>query len=81
MQSKKPNNINYEYSNFLEILKTEIGYFFKLSDKSTWTSKGRIGLKSRKQSILIRSMLKKFRELSIENEKFLKSNKKDKDET
>lgn len=81
MANKKLNSINNEYSNFLEMLKTEIGYFFKLSDKSTWSSKGRIGLKVRKQTILIRNMLKKFRELSIENEKYLNINKKDKNES
>lgn len=60
-----------EYAQQLEKMKIEFGYFLKLAEKSSWTNRGRLGLKARKQSLRLRELLKEFRNYSINNEKIV----------
>jgi len=55
------------YREYLEILKTEFGDFLRFAEMGK-TIRHAV-LKARKKSIHIRSLLKKFREISIENDK------------
>ena len=59
--------ISNEYSEALERLKIEFGEFIKFAEdgKSIRYS----GLKARKQSIILRNLLKGFRKISVANEK------------
>ncbi len=79
------NNDKYKievnpYRESLETLKLEIGKFVRLSENASKSTKGRIALKARKQSIHLRSLLKSFREVSIKHEKFLNNKKKENEE-
>jgi hypothetical protein len=53
-------------------LLVEFSQFMKLAEKASWTSKGRIALKARKQSINMRRLLKEFRKYSLANEHAMK---------
>jgi len=58
---------NCSYREFLEILKTEFGEFLRLAEMGKTIRHA--SLKSGKQSIIIRNMLKTFRTISIGNDK------------
>ena len=62
-----------KYRNSIEDLRKEFGKLMKLSDIATTTNKNKIGLKTRKQSIALRNLLFEFRQISLEHEKFIKS--------
>lgn len=68
------------YRENLETLKLEIGKFIRLSENASKSTKGRIALKARKQSIYLRTLLKNFREISIKHEKYLNKKKKENEE-
>lgn len=68
MATKKKDNsekelLNMSYDDFLEILKMEIGVFFRFAEN------GKVvryqGLKARKQSMRVRKLLKLFRTASV----------------
>ena len=63
-----------EYRDELEKLKIEFASFMNLSEKASWTNNNKIALKARKQSILLRALIKKFRKTSLAHEKYLKNN-------
>ena len=70
---------NAEYREFIERLKIEIGQFFRLAEEGK--QKTTLALKSRKQSILLRNLLKEYRHISIENEKEIKKMKNNRKES
>jgi hypothetical protein len=62
---------NEEYMDFLDKIKTEFAHFLSLSEKASWTNRGRMGLRARKQSLILRDLLKEFRNKSINNERVI----------
>ena len=56
-----------QYSEFLEMLKIELGDFVRLAEQGRITRYS--SLKARKKSIRIRGILKEFRKKSIEHDK------------
>lgn len=64
-----------EYMDFLEMVKNEVGKFIRLADKGMFVRHH--ALKARKQSVVIRNMLKKFRPMSLNNDKRLREEKID----
>lgn len=64
------SNPREEYSEFLEKLRIEIGDFFRIADLGKNIKYN--SLKSRKKSIFLRELLKEFRNVSLQNEKYLK---------
>jgi len=59
------------YNELLEDIKIEAGSFFRLAEAGKVTRS--TALKARKQSIVLRDMLKLFRKKSLENDKRIKS--------
>lgn len=59
------------YKNKIEELIKEFSKFMSLAEKSKFTNKNKLPLKVRKQSILLREILKKFRQYSLDHEKKL----------
>lgn len=60
-------NICNNYREFLEIMKIEFGDFLRLAELGRTVLNS--ALKARKKSVMIRDMLKKFRNVSIDNDK------------
>lgn len=67
-----------KYFNEIETLKQEFGKFLRIADKSINTNKNKLHLILRKKSIELRNSLKKFREKSLEHEKYLEKIKSEK---
>lgn len=62
-----------KYRSAIEDLRKQFGKLMMLSDIATTTNKNKIGLKTRKQSILLRNLLFDFRQISLEHEKFIRT--------
>jgi len=72
MNNKKPDIEQDKYSNsnyreFLEIMKIEFGDFLRLSEAGRTVLNS--ALSARKKSVILRDMLKKFRTISLDNDK------------
>jgi len=63
-QDKYTNN---DYREFLEIMKIEFGDFLRLSEAGRTVLNS--ALSARKKSVMLRDMLKKFRIISMNNDK------------
>lgn len=59
------------YKNKIEEIIKEFSKFMSLAEKSKFSNKNKLPLKVRKQSILLRDILKKFRQYSLDHEKKL----------
>lgn len=78
------NNLEKRYSDFIEELKIEFGDFLRLAEMGRVVRNS--ALHARKKSLFMRSLFKKFRQMSIENDKkletlFKEAKKKGFDET
>lgn len=71
MDNKKPettqDKLINNYRDFLEVMKIEFGDFLRLSELGRTVLNS--ALKARKKSVMLREILKKFRLVSLENDK------------
>lgn len=75
-------NINTKFNDELNRFAVDVGHFMNLSKQSLTSSSRNLNQQVRKKSIHLRNSLKKLRQLSIDNEKFLKEyNKKIKEKS
>ncbi len=63
------------YRTTLEQLTREFGKLMTLAELASTTNKNKLPLKVRKQSILLRQELKKFRDVSLRQEKYINEQK------
>lgn len=73
---KTEDNTPMEYRKSMEELINEFGKLMFLAEKATTTNKNKLPLKVRKQTILFRDSLKKFRQVSLKQEKYINEKKK-----
>lgn len=73
----KISSQDFVYKNKLEEILNEFSKFMHMADNAKFTNKNKLPLKVRKQSILLRNILKEFRKFSLDHEKLL-NNLKDK---
>lgn len=73
---KPEDNIPMEYRKTMEELINDFGKLMYLAEKATTTNKNKLPLKVRKQTILFRDSLKKFRQVSLKQEKYINEKKK-----
>ena len=62
---------NQTYRDFLEVMKIELGDFLRLCEAGRTVRHA--SLKARKKSIRLRELLKKFRQISLENDRRIKN--------
>lgn len=73
--SNNENSVPTEYRKSIEELINEFGKLMLLAEKANITNKNKLPLKVRKQSILVRDYLKKFRQASLNQEKYINEKK------
>ena len=66
-EKEKMFSKNTSYKEFLEIIKIEMGDFLRLAESGRTVRHA--SLKARKQSIKLRTILKTFRQISLNNDK------------